>query len=164
MNRILRTAAALAASLAAVGLAILPASAAPQSPQPAGQIYNEIPYFCIALASHGAGHRAAGAMCSGSRSQLWAVRGSRIVTASGLCLTATADGQVITARCGWPHGQRWTLLRGATRPMGSHRIESRRFGGSCLALPPSYTGPVQLNPCDGPPVNQGGTGYWVTGQ
>jgi len=166
MRKIITSAAAALSAVLLTGAVTVPAAAqaatGPATPAAAaaGHVYNEIPYFCIALASHGQGHRAAGAMCAGHRSQLWTVRGHRIVAASGLCLTARPDKQVITARCGRRHGQRWTLMTGEAA-LGSHRIESQRFGGRCLALPASYVGPVQLSPCDGPPVIDGGTGYWV---
>jgi hypothetical protein len=143
--------------LAALAGSALPAFAAPK---PADHLYNEVPYLCIALAAHHAGHSASGQACGQRRSQLWTIRVPRIITASRLCLTATARKHVITARCGWRHGQRWTLLRGSADTFGSHRIESQRFG-SCLTLSPSYTGPVRLGPCRSVPVIDGGTGYWI---
>jgi len=150
---------------AAVCLGITTAQAAPPAHPEPGHVFNEVPYFCIALAGHGAGHRAEGAMCAGRKAQEWTVRGQRIVTASGLCLTAEPHQQVITARCDWAHGQRWTLMPGYRTVIGSHRIESQRFARRCLMLAASYTGPVRLGSCKRmKPVIDGGTGYWVTGQ
>ena len=152
---------ALAALLAAIPGAALalpvPALAAPARLRP--HIYNEaVPGPCLALTAGTRGKPVTDSLCGGQQAQRWAIAKPRIMTPAGLCLTATWDSRVITARCGWPLGQRWTWVYG-----GHHdwQIGSGRYPGWCLALPPSGVGPVQLDPCGGPSVAQGGTGYWT---
>lgn len=156
---------AIAVTLLAVPLAT---TASAQAAVPYGgapgvsHIRDDYPYECIALADHGSGRPAAGAPCADARSQRWAYRQPRIVSASGLCLTATSAGGVTTARCG-RHGQRWNRIDPLSSIRFAWRLQSQLYAGYCLALSPAIASPVQLDPCNGPPVKDGGTEFWVFG-
>lgn len=151
MKRIFAVAAMTAAILATA--AAVPAMAAPRY----GTVANDVSANCIALTV--TGRQVTGTLCGG-RGQDWRYGGPRLSAPGGLCLTATATGQVTAERCGRA-GQRWNRIDPDPSIRDTWRVGSQRFPGWCLALSPAYVAPVQLDPCGGPPVADGGTLDWV---
>jgi hypothetical protein len=155
MNKV--SAAIAAVTFSAALIAVAPAAAAAHHSH---RIVADLKPGCLALEGHGRGRAVTVARCRARRRQAWSYREPLIVSASGLCLTATLYSNVVTERCG-RRGQRWDRV--APQP-GQPRVlwlESQRWPGTCLVIESSRPGPVILGPCGGPLGAHGGTERWL---